>query len=206
VCQPTVVTPNFGQVSVGSSVEGLGAVDPRLNIDARGTAVHVREAMDPAVYGAIVNGTIVYNAGMVTGGGFSDPTTVRAVQAHQYTFTFAPGVAVSNFSLHMLDYGDYNPTGNSSHVVTMTAYNANGGVVTSQELSYTTVGTISSVYGDLLVSGDVLTAAPGQPGNWTWNVSGNGIVRVVLDFGVGYDPNIAFDSLSFTTQDCGVIP
>jgi hypothetical protein len=31
-------------------------------------------------------------------------------------------------------------------------------------------------------------------------VTGNGIVKVVLDFGVGHDPNFALDLLSFTTQ------
>jgi len=41
------------------------------------------------------------------------------------------------------------------------------------------------------------TASPGQPGNWTWNISGSGITKVILDFGDGYDPNIAFDNLSY---------
>jgi hypothetical protein len=201
VCQPTTVSPSFAQIPAGNSVEGLGAVDPLLNIDARGTAVHIMEGMDPATYGSLVNGSPVGNTGLVAGGGFSDLTTQLASQAHQYTFTFASGITVSNFSLHMLDYGDYNPTSASSHMVTMTAYNANDVAVASQQLSYTTAGSISSVYGDLLVSGDAILATPGQPGNWTWNVSGIGIVRVVLEFGVGFDPNIGFDLLSFAT-DC----
>lgn len=204
-CQPTVVIPSFAQIPVGTSVEGLGAVDPRLNIDAKGTAVHVLEAADPGVYGSAVNGVPVLNAGMVAGGGFSDPTTQLATQAHLYTFTFAPAVSITNFSLHMLDYGDLNPTGDTSHVVTMTAYNASNVVVSNQQLSYNTVGTISPVYGDLLISGDAISATPGQPGNWTWNVSGTGIVRVVLEFGAGYDPNIGLDLLSFTVDCSGVV-
>jgi hypothetical protein len=36
-------------------------------------------------------------------------------------------------------------------------------------------------------------------------VSGKGIVKVVLAFGVGHDPNIAFDLLYFVTE-CPVIP
>ena len=125
--------------------------------------------------------------------------TRNNAQAHLYTFTFTPGMLVSNFSLHMLDFGDLNSTLSTDHHVSMTAYDANGLEVAKQELSYITNGGISNVYGDLLVSGDATSSSPGQPGNWTWNVSGNGIVRVVLEFGVGYDPNIAFDSLSFTT-------
>jgi len=62
------------------------------------------------------------------------------------------------------------------------------------------VGGISPVYGNLSISGDAISATPGQPGNWTWNVSGSGIVRVVLDFGGGYDPNIGFDVLLFTIE------
>jgi hypothetical protein len=49
----------------------------------------------------------------------------------------------------------------------------------------------------LVFNGDAVAAPLGQPGNWIWNVSGNGIVKIVLEFGAGYDPNIAFDLLSF---------
>ena len=28
----------------------------------------------------------------------------------------------------------------------------------------------------------------------------NGIVKIVLEFGEGYDPNVGFDILSFTTE------
>lgn len=179
-------------------MEGLGKVDPRLNIDGKGTAIHILQGIDPSLYGSIVNGASLINAGMVAGGGFSDFITKSNFDSHLYTFTFAPGVTISNLSLHMLDFGDFNPSGNSSHVATMTAYDASNVAVSSQQLSYTTVGNISPVYGDLLVTGDAINAAPGQPGNWTWNVSGSGIVRVVLEFGVGYDPNIGFDLLSFS--------
>src|ERR1041384_2218328 len=92
----------------------------------------------------------------------------------------------------------------TAHNVSMTAYNANGGVVSRQELNYTTLADqgprSSNLYGDLQFNGDAVSAPLGQPGNWIWNVSGNGIVRVVLEFGAGYDPNVAFDLLSFTTE------
>ena len=196
VCTPVVVTADFSQIAVGGSVEGMGVVAPNLSIDAVGTAVHVAQGALPAVYAS--NG--ILNGGMVAGGGFSDPSRIPNREAHQYTFTFAPGVSISNLSLRMLDYGDFNPTGSSSHIVNMTAYNGSNIVVSSQQLSFTTVGNTSSLYGNMAVAGDAIGAQPGQPGNWTWSVSGSGIVRVVLQFGVGHDPNIGFDTLTFCPQ------
>ena len=91
----------------------------------------------------------------------------------------------------------------------MTAYDVNGAVVSLQEFSYTTSPernpTSSNIYGNLQISGDAASALSNQPGNWIWNVSGSGIVRVVLQFGVGYDPNIALDLLFFTTE-CPAVP
>jgi hypothetical protein len=202
-CVPMVVDPDFSPLPVGTSIEGLGAVQEWLDIQAKGTAEHVVEGVNanPAVYASTVNGVTVFNAGMVAAGGFSDPVTQSAGAAHQYTFTFAPGVTISNFTLHMLDFGDFNPTLSPSHLVSMTAYNASNVVVTSQQLSYTTdAAGISLVYGDLSVSGDANTALPQQPGNWTWDISGTGIVRIALDFGVGHDPNMGLDIIGFTVE------
>jgi hypothetical protein len=203
VCVPTVVRADFSRVAAGQSVEGWDVVAPGLNIDAKGTAVSLRAGLDPRAYGA-PNDAPGGNAGLSASGGFSDIPTQSALQAHLYTFTFAPGTSVNNFTLHMLDYGDWNVVSSTSHYVSLTAYNVNGVVVAKQELSFTTpaVGLprSSDKYGDLWFTGDAVTALPGQPGNWTWNVSGNGIVRVVLEFGVGHDPNVAFDTLTFTTE------
>ncbi len=176
----------------------MSVVAPDLNIDAEGLAVRLVEGMSPIAYGSPVNGVSIINQGLTGDGGFSDMTAQANVEAHQYTFTFAPGVSVGNFSLHMLDFGDYNPTLATSHFAMMTAYDANNIVVSQHQLSYTSVNYISNLYGDLLVSGNSATALPGQPGNWTWHVSGSGIVKVVLEFGPGFDPNIGFDTLRFT--------
>jgi hypothetical protein len=196
-----VVTADFSKLAVGQSVEGLGVVAPGLNIDAKGTAAKVMAGVQPLVYYApnVASGSNI-NGAMNPNGGFSDTVTQSAVQAHQYTFTFAPGMTVTNFSLHMLDYGDWNPTLSTSHYVSMIAYDVNGNVVSKQEISYETLADVnprSSAYGDLWFAGDAV-APFGQLGNWVWNVSGDGIVKVVLNFGVGYDPNIAFDLLSYT--------
>ena len=106
-CQPTVITADFSQVAVGGSVEGLGAVAPNLKIDAVGTAVKILPATESFAYRAPNGAAAVSNDGVAAGGGFSDIATATAHQAHLYTFTF-PGISVSNFSLHMLDYGDLN--------------------------------------------------------------------------------------------------
>ena len=203
LCPPSVIFANFNNVPIGQSVEGLGVVAPYLNIDAKKTAVKVLQATGSAAYFAPPGSTNI-NGGLAGDGGFTDLETKNAFQPHLYNFTFAPGVSVTNFSLHMLDFGDWNPTLSTSHYASMTAYNATGNVVSKEELSYTTLATdgprSSNLYGDLRFNGDAVSAPLGQPGNWIWNVSGNGIVRVVLEFGVGYDPNVAFDLLSFTTQ------
>jgi hypothetical protein len=206
VCQPKVVNADFSPVTVGQSVEGMGAVAPGLNIDAKGTASKIQPGVEPTIYISPNNVPTAVNAGIVANGGFTDYTTKVAGQAHQYTFTFASGMTVSNFSVRMYDFGDYNPTYSTNHYASMIAYNAQGAEVARHELSYTTPAvlspTSSNSYGNLQVSGDATQALPGQPGNWTWNVSGEGIVRIVLSFGEGYDPNIGFTLLSYTTTDC----
>ena len=208
VCTPVVVTADFSQIAVGGSVEGMGVVAPNLNIDAdaspNATAVKIAQDVPPMLYNATGSGTLILNGGISPGGGFSDVITQQAGQPHRYTFTFAPGVTASNFSLHMLDFGDLNPTGNTNHSVTLTAYNASNIIITRHELSYLTLAEMlpssSNIYGNLQMSGDASAAFPGQPGNWTWNLFGSGISRIVLEFGVGFDPNLGFDSLSYTTE------
>ena len=199
-----MITADFSQIAVGQSVEGPDVVAPNLNIDANGTAVRILPDMQPAIYIAPNSGAVITNGGLAPGGGFTDMVAKDAGQAHLYTFTFAPRISTSEFSLHMLDYGDYNPTASTTHYVSMTAYDENGAVVDIQELSYTTLAETfpgsSNLYGDLQLSGDATGALAGQPGNWTWHVSGTGIVKVVLEFGAGFDPRIGFDTLSFTTE------
>ena len=201
-CPPLQVVADFSRLTAGQSVEGFGVVAPFLNIDAKGNAIKVAKDTLPRMY--LAPNTAGINGGLSSNGGFSDRTTQQAGQAHLYAFSFVPGVTVSDFSLHMLDFGDLNPTLSINHHVAMTAFDLNGAVVATQELNYTSPPdqnpTSSNIYGNLSFSGDAVGATPGQPGNWTWHVSGAGIARVVLEFGVGYDPNIAFDTITFTTE------
>jgi hypothetical protein len=204
-CQPKVQTPDFSKVAVGSSVEGLGVVAPDLNINAQGTALKLLAGTNPFAYLGNSGGSGgVKNGGMAPGGGFSDISARLNAKAHHYTFTFTPGLTISNFSVHMLDYGDLNPSLSPTHFVKIAAYDANGVLVSQRGLSYTTppdkYPASSNLYGDLRITGDAMTASSGQPGNWTWRVTGHAIVKVKLDFGVGYDPNIALDVLSFIPE------
>src|SRR6185503_4836534 len=153
VCTPSVVTANFSQLAAGQSIEGLGVVAPGLNIDAKGTAIKVLKDVQPEIYLAPNTGGV--NGGLAATGGFSDAITRNAFQAHLYTFTFAPGTLVSNFSVHMLDFGDLNASLSTNHYASMTAYDVNGAVVAKQELSYTTPPernpTSSNIYGNLQI-------------------------------------------------------
>jgi hypothetical protein len=200
---------NFNSVPIGQPVEGLGTVAQYLSIDAiNGTAVRVGRGTLPLAYLAPNVKPVrpddpqYINGGLAVGGGFTDQDAQAARQAHQYSFTFAPGITITNFSLHMLDYGDWNYPESQDHQVIITAYGANGQPIpnASEVLSFTSEPVAEphvSSYGDLYVTGDAVTALPRLPGNWTWHVAGNGITKVVLEFGAGYDPNIAFDLLSF---------
>jgi hypothetical protein len=187
-------------------VEGWNVVAPNLNIDADGTAEKIELGNDQYFAYYASNDNKVANGGLSANGGFSDLVAQGQFKAHHYTFTFAPGVSVTNFSLPMLDYGDWNYEQITDHHVSMTAYNANGDVVDQQVLTFTTptdaAPRSSTPYGDLYLHGDAVTAGEGQPGNWYWNVSGNGITRVVLSFktgiDTGYDPYIGFDKLTYT--------
>jgi hypothetical protein len=217
-CTPAliVVTADFSKVGVNQSVEGMGVVAPNLNIDAKGTALKIMQASTSFFAYQAPNAGGVKNGGLAPSGGFFDKATRDAKQPYLYTFTFAPGTSVSNFKLHMLDFGDLNRTLSLNHRVTMTAYDGSNQVVSTHVLQYITNPpdlnpTQSTPYGNLQLSGDAVTAATQEPGNWIWEVSGTGIVKVVLDFGVldttntGYDPNIAFDLLSFMTE-CNATP
>jgi hypothetical protein len=209
VCPPITVFADFSQLELGHSVEGMGRVAPYLDINARFTAVRIEEGKDPFQYRATGSGTPIVNGGIAPSGGFADPSARAAGQPDLYEFTFAPGITVNEFSLRMLDFGDFNPREETNHSVILTAYNAVGSPVASQDLTFTTdaerLPDNSPQYGNLQITGDALSAQDGQPGKWTWRVTGDGIVRVVLEFSaIGHDPHFGFDSLSYTTEVCPV--
>lgn len=209
ICPPTTVAVDFGQIDPGETVEGMGAVAPYLDINSvSGTAVKII-AGDPA-FQYLAGQPPLENGGIAPGGGFGDPSgRGTSLPEYLYEFTFADGFTVTEFSVRMLDFGDFNPRADVNHSIVLTAYDAAGVPVGTQGLTYTTdperLPDNSPEWGNMQVHGDALLAEDGDPGRWTWSVTGDGIAKVVLRFdGVGFDPNFGFDSLSYTTEFCPV--
>ncbi|MCG3125291.1 MAG: hypothetical protein CHACPFDD_00109 [Phycisphaerae bacterium] len=194
---------SFAAIPPNGSVEGLGTVDARLNIQtSHGLAQVERPGSSNSTYGW--NGAPpTQNGGMDPDGGFAD--TDRDNALFDVAFTFAPGVAASDFSIRMLDFGDFNPYEGTLSVATLRAMNAANVVVATQTLSFThdaDINPTSGSAGNLQITGDA-TAAPGDPGNFVFSLSAPRISRVEFVWshnGSGNptrpsDPNIGFDTL-----------
>jgi hypothetical protein len=193
-CDATPVFLNFEGLAAGTSVEGLGAVHPHLNITSvpwafspsctAGTAAVIEEG-NPfpfASYGTAGS----YPNGCLNGThGYGDASACVL----DYDFTFAPGVSVTCFSFRMLDYGDLYPFGTGAHQVDVTAYDAANNVVDTDQLA---------VFGPVqALAGDACDAGPNDSGNHLFTVTGAGIVKVTLRFDASPDPNVGFDDISF---------
>ena len=197
---------DFSGFSPGDSIEGLGTVHPLLNIatsNAAGAALF--PAMAPTTYGASnPGGPVIGNGGLSPSGGFAD---IDSSRLHDFEFSWASGVTVSAFSIRMLDHGDFNPAHARSHRVVFEALDAFDGLVDSAELSYTSTAATNprgGSAGDLFFTGDALRGSPGEPGVFTFGLSGSSITRVRVLYehdgpdrppNAPSDPNIAFDSL-----------
>jgi hypothetical protein len=212
------VCVDFSSLDAGTSVEGLGAVHPFLNIQSQydnGNVVVSKTETQPGFYGS--TDALNSPAGTLNGclgAGFADKWAKNNAEPHKYNFSFDG--TVSQFSLRMLDFGDLNrDSGAVTHEVTMTASDGSGTAVDDQLLKYTSDGGVNpdgwnpatesdstiKFYDSLGNSGDACTAELGEPGNYVWNVSGEGISEIDLSFGQGYDPNIAFMDLCFTIEE-----
>jgi hypothetical protein len=207
---------DLSDLEEGASVEGWGTLFSYFNISTpTGGAVKIVEGGSFNAYGSpndkcnVDSETpppIIHNGGIAFGGGFSDMNAVGENQeesfAHEYTFSF-DGVTISRFSLHMLDFGDWNPSTANYHRVEMIAYNVTNDRVSTQVLEYSSDGTgtpRSSEFGDLQCNNGDASAESDMPGNWSWNVLGEGITEVTLTFPDGYDPYIGFDTLCFVVE------
>ena len=195
---------DFSGFEVGQSIEGLGTVHELLNIDAiYGNGIALFPDQGHTAYGA-------YNAdtgrhsdknGSLNLGGFADKQKKNA-----FSFTFAEGIKVSEFSLNMLDYGDWNPNGASWHQVSLTAYNALGTILSQDVIEHQTqAGRTVGLEGDAAFTTDA-----NRFGSTLLSVMGEDITKVELTFdnnggreGYSSDPNVGFDFVSFTTQENG---
>jgi hypothetical protein len=202
---------DFGELEEGDPVEGWDRFFSYFNIGtSTGGAVKIveRGKSEFNAYGSPnedCNGDSVNNAGIADGGGFSDMKAVKADAPHSYTFSFE-GVTISRFTLRMLDFGDWNPSVAKHHKVEMIAYDSESSQVSRQILEYDTLAdntpneSSSPDYGNLQCNTGDASAESDYPGNWTWNVLGEGITQVTLTFPDGYDPYIGFDSLCFVVE------
>ncbi len=171
----------------------------------------IREFEQPGAYGGNLNGVMnVTNACIFGGYGFSDlgivdgvQSTIQHTRQHEYQLDFDATKSVKEFSLQMADWGDYLPYGGNAdgvYWVTLFAYNNNDQLLDQDRISFTSTGTqinrrITQEFGNLSISGDICTAKPGEPGNYTFNVSSSeNISYVVLKFKdrESMDPNIGF--------------
>ena len=214
------VHPDFGSIPPGTSVVGLGTVHPLLNIHPSGTDLPgndvpaISEFTYPVAFGANKDGVLNVANACLSPAGFADVgsgTYAPETKNHEYVFTFASGVSVRKFSLHMADWGDFLPYGGNAdkrYAMRMVAYNANNDVVDTDEIAFTSDSTVqnarpSNEFGSLGVSGDACTATEGQPGNYTFAVEAQGITRVELHAKdrASLDPHIGFNDLSFELED-----
>jgi len=176
-----IVCADFSQLAAGESVEGLGTIQPQLNITTSGGNTEViDEGVAPGAYNSPNGESGIPNNGVGDLAGFADRNRL-----HDYVFTFAPDVTVDYFSAKMLDFGDFNAPNATEHEVSLVAYDADGNEITNDVLFFTSDGKTTprdGSAGDLWITGDATTAAPGQPGNYTFTVAGNGIARLEMHY------------------------
>ena len=195
----------------GQSVVGQGVVHPLLNIETSGgnDVVALREETSPVAYGGGAQN--IANECLGPDGGFADlgnTTFQYETRNHQYAFAFTK--PISEFTIRMVDWGDFLPYGGNAdqtYAMTVTAYNAANEVVDTDTIQFTSDSTAvrnrpSNEFGPLNIAGDACLSAPGDPGNYTFHVQGSGIVRVTLAprDRQSTDPFIALSNLGFTVE------
>lgn len=212
-CPTELVCADFASLGAGTSVEGANTVLEGLTISTpKNGAIALVEGgtFDESTYGApnalCSADDSIRNGGMdPIGGGFADVIAKRNLVAHEYEFEFDS--IVKGFYLRMLDNADFNISQLKDFKSSMTALNAALKEVDEQSLEFTVGADLNPRTGstldgdpDLCKAGDAVDAKPGQPGNFLWSVTGDGINSVKLkmnDGGTAWDPNIAFDTLCY---------
>ncbi|NEQ47063.1 MAG: PEP-CTERM sorting domain-containing protein [Leptolyngbya sp. SIOISBB] len=206
---------DFSQFSAGESIEGMGTVHELLDIDAiYGEAVAIFEggakAEGEAGWGVKESDTWSYQSNTGTRinggthlGGFSEVGTNKNSRNNSFRFTFKEGFVASEFSLLMLDYGDYNAFGAGEHNVYLTAFSGD------QQVGQNSLSGNGGVGGN----GDATKVDNDNFGRTNLSVQGEGITHVELTFDFmkgdnlnekSFDPFLGFDSLSFTAAEADV--
>jgi len=219
---------DFSAFSAGASVEGMDTVYTGLNIwtdytttvtdDGSKEAVVIIENASPRAYGShptsgssIINGCLGTNKGIAI-----QRNTFPENDLYDFIFEFSEDVTVNSFSLNILDFGDYNPFGTTSHSIALVAYDSDGIELTRDTLSYDSNSgsnpTTSTEFGNLQNSGDACRAiglGGNLPGNYTFNVNSPGIKKVALELGDpadGTDTYFGIRNICFTIEEAIEVP
>ena len=213
---PTTI--DFDSGSAGASVEGLGTLDPNLEITSTGDALVIVEENNNTYLAYSGNATSqndTPNGGLPGGFGFGD---VDRDDELGFDVTFN-GNTVSSFSIDMFDYGDWfnqmdNYTGTKTHTAKLVAYDDANAEIDSDTLTFTSTGgrstgrtmttlnSVDIVDKPLSSAGDALEALAGDPGLWSFSVSGTGIFKVAMEFegNNSIDPGVAWDNIEFEIE------
>jgi hypothetical protein len=208
-----VVEVSFAGYSPGDSIEGVKLSGHPITITST-------PIMPPIHHDAVVvkteDGPLCYRANNASGpnkvvngclpatGAFSDGQLERF---SDYTITFDD--PIKYFSLRMYDYGDWNYYQKYDHTVRMVAYDSGNNPIDESVLDFDTTDIVktnghSLEFGAMAQAGDACDAEGGEPGNWTFEVSGSGIMKVKLFFEEGTDPAMALGLMKYELddQDC----
>lgn len=164
------VFANNGNFDVnGQFLNGLVRVDV-----SNGPLIVVESGDQPLAYHSLPGGNNYSASGYVMWD-FS--------RKHDYEFTFASNIVVSEFSLRVYDFGDMNPQNTTLWSVELNSNNASA----SDGISY-----MLDEY--LTLEGDAYNAILGQPGNRRYAISGTDLMSAELNFGHNGNSQTLFTS------------
>jgi hypothetical protein len=211
-----VVESDVVSFDVVKSLVGANTIADGVYLDASGGINPIFNLYYPfvpgegiAAYGANLNGVLnVHNACLPDNYGFSDGGTYDSnywnlTRLHDYKYSFDENYVVHDFSLHMIDWGDYLPYGKNieeEYWVAMQAHAADGTVLDRDQFTFhTTDGTWNNrmtEYGSTSHLGDACESKIGDMGNYVFFVESAEvpIAYVTIKFKdfASMDPNIGF--------------
>ncbi|GAB4141337.1 MAG: hypothetical protein Fur0024_3350 [Patescibacteria group bacterium] len=193
---------DFSKFSAGTSIEGQNKISDFLTIKtSTGKGKIVKEGIIPQAY-IVPKRSRYYKTNGCLNSGFADIGNASEKQ-HSYEFIFSEGIEVNNFSLKLLDYGDWNPFGAKNSSVKMVGFNKNGEIVATEGFDFNSK--TRTLTNGQVFNGGACEDAEGLPGNYKFNLEGEKIVRVTLSFkndgkykNSSSDPNIALKDLCFS--------
>jgi len=215
---------NFSSFSAGDLAEGMNTVFPGLNIyaqleaqvngDGNKSVVVIEEEKSPRAYGSgplgaqsVLNGCLGPDKGI----GIPRNESPLDNDLYSFVFQFDEGICVNYFSLNTLDCGDYDPEVLLEHSIALVAYDELNQPITSDVHIYTTHEVDPVPHNPLNPDfdpdpnvynndpGDACRSTSGEPGNYTYVVSGHRINKVVLEIKQknGVDPFFGIRNICF---------